>query len=261
MAEGRSLMTRIVVAIIALLSTAACSTITEGTTQSLAVMTPDAPSANCTLTTPKHTWFVRTPGSVTIEKSNDDIAIVCRKEGYANGVATLPSNFEGMTWGNIIFGGIIGVGVDAASGAMHEYPTSVSIYMEESKEVASQDATEYGSSLIARGGPKSRWVGIGERDACGFGWAMDITQEVDKIKGRLWRDNVQYDLYGELDQWGAMQDALAGKSVAYNGVPGARFLKVNLQFSEQTAEGHYRVDMKSGSGCITPIELKRYASE
>ena len=130
-----------------LLAAGACSTITEGTTQSLAVMTPGVPSADCTLTTPKHTWFVRTPGSIAIEKSNDDIAIVCRKEGYENGVATLPSNFEGMTWGNIIFGGIIGVGVDAASGAMHEYPTSVSIYMTES-----EDAASFGGGWIARSG-------------------------------------------------------------------------------------------------------------
>ena len=32
-----------------------------------------------------------------------------------------------MTFGNILFGGIIGIAVDAASGAMHQYPDSVTI--------------------------------------------------------------------------------------------------------------------------------------
>lgn len=34
-----------------------------------------------------------------------------------------------MTFGNILFGGIIGVAVDASSGAMHEYPAAISIAM------------------------------------------------------------------------------------------------------------------------------------
>ena len=32
-----------------------------------------------------------------------------------------------MTFGNILFGGIIGVAVDASSGAMNEYPSSVTV--------------------------------------------------------------------------------------------------------------------------------------
>ena len=32
-----------------------------------------------------------------------------------------------MTFGNILFGGIVGVVVDAASGAMHQYPETVTI--------------------------------------------------------------------------------------------------------------------------------------
>src|SRR3546814_11002644 len=32
-----------------------------------------------------------------------------------------------MTFGNILFGGIIGVAVDASSGAMNQYPSSVTI--------------------------------------------------------------------------------------------------------------------------------------
>jgi len=37
------------------------------------------------------------------------------------------SSFKGMTFGNILFGGITGVGVDAATGAMHEHPPTVTV--------------------------------------------------------------------------------------------------------------------------------------
>jgi hypothetical protein len=34
-----------------------------------------------------------------------------------------------MTAGNVVFGGIIGLGVDAASGAMNKYPDIVTVAM------------------------------------------------------------------------------------------------------------------------------------
>jgi hypothetical protein len=39
----------------------------------------------------------------------------------------MASEFQAMTFGNILFGGLIGVVVDAASGATHEYPPLVTI--------------------------------------------------------------------------------------------------------------------------------------
>lgn len=53
----------------------------------------------------------------------------CEKEGHLDGASALSSDFQGMTFGNIIFGGVIGVGIDAASGAMHEYPPSVTVVL------------------------------------------------------------------------------------------------------------------------------------
>ncbi len=108
----------------------ACSTIVEGGDQTVTVMT-EPPDAVCTLTRGSTTVGVvnPTPGSVTLEKGKDDISIICEKNGYFNGASALPSDFEAMTFGNVILGGIIGVAVDAASGAMHEYPASVTIVL------------------------------------------------------------------------------------------------------------------------------------
>ncbi len=46
-----------------------------------------------------------------------------------------------MTFGNILFGGIIGLAVDAASGAMHEYKPSVHVTLipEEFASISARD--------------------------------------------------------------------------------------------------------------------------
>jgi hypothetical protein len=41
----------------------------------------------------------------------------------------IPSNTEAMAAGNVVFGGIIGLGVDAASGAINKYPDMVTVAM------------------------------------------------------------------------------------------------------------------------------------
>ncbi|HTO49123.1 MAG TPA: hypothetical protein VML91_15905 [Burkholderiales bacterium] len=68
-----------------------------------------------------------TPGSISIEKSHDAIDVSCTKNGFLDAVGSVGSKFQPMTFGNILFGGIIGVVVDAASGATAEYETQVTI--------------------------------------------------------------------------------------------------------------------------------------
>ena len=112
------------------LALGACSTITKGTDQVVGVNTPGAPGAICTLASPAiGSIAVRTPGSTTLPKSRHDVQVTCTLDCFQDGACVIPSNFEGMTFGNIIFGGIIGVGVDAATGAMNKYASSVSVVM------------------------------------------------------------------------------------------------------------------------------------
>jgi hypothetical protein len=106
-----------------------CATIIKGTTQSIAVTTPPVEGATCTLTSKEGTWTVVTPGVAKVHKTKDDIQARCVKPGYQDGIATIPSNFQGWTLGNLLLGGIIGVGVDAGTGAMNEYPNAFAIPM------------------------------------------------------------------------------------------------------------------------------------
>ena len=116
--------------LIGILGLSACATIVEGSSQSLFVNTEPA-QASCKLIREGAVLAVVNPSpeAVTLEKSKDAINIECTKEGFFDEHTLLASSFQGMTVGNIIFGGIIGVGIDAASGAMNEYPESVTILM------------------------------------------------------------------------------------------------------------------------------------
>lgn len=86
--------------------------------------TPGVNGAMCQLQSPAvGTRTVQTP------KSKHNVAVTCQAQCYAKGVGTLASHTEMMTAGNVLFGGIIGLGVDAASGAMNKYDPGVEVVM------------------------------------------------------------------------------------------------------------------------------------
>jgi len=109
---------------------AGCATIVKGTTQMVAIDTPGAPGASCELSSPGiGSRSVVTPATIELDKSQHNIAVTCRKACFQDGVAMIPSYTEGMAAGNVIAGGVIGLGVDAATGAMNKYADRTSITM------------------------------------------------------------------------------------------------------------------------------------
>jgi len=118
--------------LISLLS--ACASITGTTGQSISVQTrakngKEVKEAACDLTNSKGTWYVTTPGSIQIRRSNDDMQVICRKDGLDTGRASVVSDTKGSMFGNILFGGGIGAIVDHSNGSAYEYPTLIQIVM------------------------------------------------------------------------------------------------------------------------------------
>jgi len=105
-----------------------CASIVSGNHQSLSVNTPLQKDATCSLKNDKGTWYVnRTPGSVTVQQSFKDMLIHCEKDGRPMGDTKIASKVKPLYFGNILFGGIIGLIVDGADGAGFGYPTTVSV--------------------------------------------------------------------------------------------------------------------------------------
>jgi hypothetical protein len=121
---------RFLVVIAIMLAVAGCATMTKGPTQVVAINTPGVPSATCTLTSASiGTQTAVTPGTVTLQKGRDNVSVHCTKECYQDGAGVIASNMEGMTAGNILLGGVIGIGVDAASGVMNSYTPDIQVIM------------------------------------------------------------------------------------------------------------------------------------
>ena len=106
----------------------ACATLVNGTSQNVTVST-NPPGANCTLDRigARVGAIPATPGSVRVDKSKNDLSVTCAKDGYQTATVSRPPSFGAATFGNIIAGGVVGVVVDAASGANYTYPDDIRI--------------------------------------------------------------------------------------------------------------------------------------
>ena len=124
-----------ILAIICMMALPGCASVIDGTSQEITINTNPS-DAECTLNRKGISigMIDPTPGSVTIKKTRDDITVVCNKDGYQEATYFNRSGSEGATWGNIVAGGLIGWGIDAASGADNHYDSPVNITL-----VADQD--------------------------------------------------------------------------------------------------------------------------
>jgi hypothetical protein len=98
-----------------------CATVTKGTDQTISLETPGHAGASCVLQSKSiGSRTVTTPATMTLPKSRHNVAVSCTLGCY-KGAGIIESKLEGMTAGNVILGGVVGLGVDAASGAMNKY--------------------------------------------------------------------------------------------------------------------------------------------
>ena len=125
-------MKKIIIVIIPFFLLSNCASITESKNQSMSVSTGDVTGAMCTLSNSKGSYYVNsTPGSVMVRNACDQLTVSCKKEGYvpANAAAgSIQDKSKGMAWGNVIFGGLIGIAVDRQTGAGCTYPQQNIIY-------------------------------------------------------------------------------------------------------------------------------------
>lgn len=124
-------MLRISLIVAAACLSTGCASIVSGQNQSVSVTTKnqgaDVAGAKCSLTNDKGTWYTTTPGSVTVRRSYNDLALTCTLDGAEPGIASVKSTTKGMAFGNILFGGIIGAGVDMSTGAAYDYPDIINV--------------------------------------------------------------------------------------------------------------------------------------
>lgn len=121
------------VPIVFLLPISGCASIVNGTNEALSVqtITTGAPvtGAQCELTNGKGTWFVQTPGSVTVHRAYGKLSVGCSKPGFEKSMTSVGSVTKALALGNVFFGGLVGAGVDMSDGAAYSYPKLITVPM------------------------------------------------------------------------------------------------------------------------------------
>lgn len=109
---------------------AGCSTLTEGTSQTIAVETTPR-GATCSLTRDGQLVGTvdETPGTAVVPRGEDDIEIACVRTGVGQGNFTDHSDVAAAAFSNAITGGV-GFAVDYATGAYRKYQGEVKIALD-----------------------------------------------------------------------------------------------------------------------------------
>jgi len=105
-----------------------CATIIEGSTQQITLNTNPS-NASCAIYRQglKIGEVAITPGAALIQKTKYDITILCVKAGYQQATYLNHSGAAGATFGNIVLGGLIGWGIDSATGSDNKYDSPVNV--------------------------------------------------------------------------------------------------------------------------------------
>lgn len=117
-----------IAAVVMALTLSGCASMFSGSSQTTAIDT-NPKGARCELIRNGSVLAAveNTPGNFFYKKSLTDAQIKCNKLGYQEATAPLESGTDAWVFANIIFGGVIGWGIDAGTGAMNKYDEAVTV--------------------------------------------------------------------------------------------------------------------------------------
>ena len=126
-----------------------CASIFDGTTQQISVNTNPA-GARCTF------WrngaligdIGVTPGALRVDKSRQELVIVCDKPGYVPSTYVNRSGLAGMAWANILTAGLAWA-YDVSRGADNKYESEVNLSLSPGATVAPMSAPAAAERMAA----------------------------------------------------------------------------------------------------------------
>ena len=69
----------------------------------------------------------KTPQATTLYESWNDVHITCRKQGFRKTTSVLDAQTKASIFGNFLISGLVGVAIDAGTGAMNKYDGTITI--------------------------------------------------------------------------------------------------------------------------------------
>jgi len=148
--------TTLVALIVSALALSACASIMHGTSQDVGISsTPTSASVTVDNATQGTTPFV----AKLSRKDNHIIHIAA--DGFQSADLTLTRSTSGWVWGNLLFGGIIGLAVDAITGGLYKLsPEQLSATL--AKQTASVAPTKDGFYVVLVPAAEQGWLKVGQ---------------------------------------------------------------------------------------------------
>lgn len=138
-----------------LLTSVGCASIMHGTTQDIGISSSPTNARVSVDNAP----LGNTPVVAKLSRGDNHIVKI-ELEGYAPFEATLTKKVSGWVWGNIVFGGLIGLAVDAITGGLYNL-TPEQIAGQMAKQGASLEQNEEGIYVVLVRDVDPSWQRIG----------------------------------------------------------------------------------------------------
>ena len=137
---------------------AGCATIMHGKTQSVGISSVPEGATVTVDNQPVGT----TPVFAELTRKDEHVVRISL-EGYTTSTLTLIRKTSGWVWGNILFGGLIGLAVDAITGGLYKLePEQLAATLLRDQSTAIEDGRLYVVTVLH---PRPGWVKIGQLQA------------------------------------------------------------------------------------------------
>lgn len=145
----------LILTLLSISTLSSCATIMHGTRQSVGI----ASNPSCANVWVDRNFVGNTPLIVEM-KRNENHFVRIELEGYEPYEATFSKQLSGWVFGNIIFGGVIGLAVDAVSGGIYSLtPDQVQAEMRMDNGICSKHSTDSYITIVME--PKPEWKKVG----------------------------------------------------------------------------------------------------
>ncbi len=125
------MMKSIVVVVLVAGLSGGCASIVKGSSRPVQISLEGPDQALCSVSNRKVDLKVQAPAVVSV-KPRGPLTVRCTAAGYADGTAVVNRDFAYWTLGNLFLGGVIGLAVDGATGAIAVYKDGAVVRMQQS---------------------------------------------------------------------------------------------------------------------------------
>lgn len=150
----KNIIQKILIAI-SITSLASCASIIHGTTQTIGI---SSSPLNAQITIDKKSMG-KTPYFAELDRGSEHVIII-QLNGYKTEKLLITKSISGWTFGNILLGNIIGLGIDLATGGLYELsPEQLNISLKKNSRSAMK--SKKGLFIVAVLTPNPDWEKIG----------------------------------------------------------------------------------------------------